>query len=160
MSDDDTVVPFRRPTNPPRVIAEVGGSLDEVGVVLAIYGDDLDPDEVTAKLGVRPTRGHRRGDRRRPDSLPFDAGAWLLERRGTQPVEPNRLLAELVAMLPLEDAEVWAELRSRFNVQLRWGLHMSGWNRGFQLSGETMGRISRVVDSVGFDIYAYGEEEE
>jgi hypothetical protein len=159
MSDDDTVVPFRRPIDPGRVIAEVGGSLDEAGVTLAIYGDDLDPEEVTAKLGVQPTRAHRRGDRRRPESQPFSAGAWMLARRGTPPVAPDQLLAELVAMLPLEDAEVWTDLRSRFSVQLRWGLHMSGWNRGFQLSGDSMRRILQVVESVGFDIYAYGEED-
>lgn len=161
MSDDYTVVPFRRPIDRSRaVVAEVGGSIDEAGVVLAIYGEDLDPDEVTAKLGVRPTRAHRRGDRRRPESPPFRAGTWMLERRGAPPVEPDQLLAELGAMLPLDDAEVWMDLRSRFSVQLRWSLHMNGWNRGFHLGGESMCRISRVVESIGFDIYAYEEEDE
>lgn len=61
--DDDNVIPFQRPFDPAEVVAVVGGLVDKSGVVLAIYGDDLDPDEVSAKLGVQPSSAHRRGDR-------------------------------------------------------------------------------------------------
>lgn len=49
------------------MIAEVGGVVDESSATLAIYGDDLDPVDVTRLLGVEPTKsflpGHRPGPR-------------------------------------------------------------------------------------------------
>ena len=43
---DDKVVPIRRP----KIIAEVGGTVDESTVTLCVYGDDLDPEAVTKLL--------------------------------------------------------------------------------------------------------------
>lgn len=34
---------------------------DEIAVALCIYGEDLDPNEITSLLGVEATRAHRRG---------------------------------------------------------------------------------------------------
>jgi hypothetical protein len=54
-SDGPKIVPFRR-VEEAQVIAEVGGPVDEVGVTLAIYGGELDPEEITRALGVAPTK--------------------------------------------------------------------------------------------------------
>ena len=35
---------------------------DRISVALYIYGDKLDPDEVTRLLGVQPTWAHRKGE--------------------------------------------------------------------------------------------------
>jgi hypothetical protein len=83
---DDKIIPIR----PPEIIAKVGGLVDETGVCLAIYGPDLEPDELTARIGVEPTSAHRRGGRPRPESKKaYDAGAWLLKERGTAPTGPE-----------------------------------------------------------------------
>jgi hypothetical protein len=51
----DNVVPFARP------ILSFGGPIDDAAVSLKIYGDDLDPDQITGLLGVAPTHSHRLG---------------------------------------------------------------------------------------------------
>jgi hypothetical protein len=83
-SDRSKVVPF--PSKLSRVLAEVGGPVGEVGVALAIYGEELDPGEITRTLGVAPTKAHRRGERPKrrsdkrlgsphgPESPPFKTG--------------------------------------------------------------------------------------
>jgi hypothetical protein len=60
----------------------VGGPVDEVRVTLALYSEDLDPDEVSRALGVQPTSAHRRGERKGPRSPAYRKGAWLLMEEG------------------------------------------------------------------------------
>jgi hypothetical protein len=36
---------------------------------------------------------------------------------------------------------------------------MTGWNRGFELSAEVVGKVSHLHAKLVFDIYAHGEEE-
>ncbi len=142
----------------PRVLCTVGGPVDEVGVCVAVYGEDLDPAEVSAILGCTPTSAHRRGDRRGPKSPLYKRGAWLLEVRGTTPEGPEELVAKLLGQLRSDEA-VWLKLGERYEVQLRFGIHMTGWNRGFDLSAELVERVARLHAKVGFDIYAYGGED-
>ncbi len=59
------------------IIAEVGGDPDECGVCLAIYGENLVPDEVTKLLGCKPTDAHLKGDKKSPKSPGFTQGAWF-----------------------------------------------------------------------------------
>ena len=68
------------------ISAEVGGDPDECGVCLAIYGEELDPDEITQLLGCQPTDSHLRGDKKGPRSPGFSKGAWFLDnaRRSSQ----------------------------------------------------------------------------
>jgi hypothetical protein len=88
------------------IIAEIGGSVDESGICIAVYGHDLDPEDVTSRLGCNPTHSHRRGDIYQPGSQPFEGGAWLLEERGHAPTEPEQLVRRLLMRLPA-DKTVW-----------------------------------------------------
>ena len=141
-----------------KVIAEVGGPIDECGVCLAIYGEDLDPDELTARFGCQPTHAHRRGDKRGPRSLPAQKGAWLLELRGEPPDTAEVLTRRIVQSVP-SDPELWRHLKDRFVFQMRYGIHLTGWNKGFELPAELVASISRLYASLEFDIYAYGEDD-
>lgn len=146
--------------DPPHVIAELGGPIDETGVALCIYGEDLIPDEVSELLGLNPTHAHRKGDRKKPSSRhPFKIGAWILEIRGETPKEPEDLTAALLDQLP-QAKFVWTELASRYRVELRYGLHMVSWNRGLHLSHGIVERIAKTQAKVGFDIYAHLEYED
>lgn len=154
-----------QPDSPqPRIIAEVGGSIDEVSVSVCIHGEDLDPDAITARLGCEPSASHRRGDRRpsrrkdAPPNPPATQGAWFLSARGAPPETVETLTAALLDRLPA-DERVWAELAARYDVQLRYGIHIGGFNQGFDLSPSLVRRIAGLHASVGFDIYADGDEE-
>ena len=77
------VVPLRRRAPAGKTVS-VGGPIDEVRVTLALYSEDLEPDEVTRALGVQPSSAHRRGERRGPRSPPYRQGAWFLTEQSRE----------------------------------------------------------------------------
>lgn len=136
-----------------------GGPVDKFSVTLAIYHPELEPDEVSARLGVAPTKSHRRGDSRRPGSPPLPTGGWSLRREALPPSLPSDAVVELLANLP-RDAGFWDALRSDYNVQIRVAVHTDGWNRGFSLSHTAIARIAATGVEVDLDLYFYGSEYE
>ena len=46
---------------------------------LRIHGHDLPFQEISRKLGVKPTHVHRMGERRGPSSLPYRDDAWQFQ---------------------------------------------------------------------------------
>jgi hypothetical protein len=153
--NDNKVVPIRRE----KIIAEVGGVVDESVATLAVYGKDLEPDDVTALLGTKPTISFRRGHQVGPNSPPTSHGAWFLEIRGGAPDGPDVQLRKLLMRLPYSE-DVWRKLRSRYEVQLRFGIFMCGWNKGFDLDPDLVVRLGKMGVKLDFDIYANGDEEE
>ncbi len=144
----DDIIPIRRP----EIIAEVGGLIDECRLTLGVHGENLEPDEVTRTLGCAPTSQHRKGEPRR-SGPPWPKGAWLLAVEGRSPVGPDELVRLLLDRLPADEA-TWSALRSRYKVQLGFGVFTEGWNRGFELSAESIRRIGIIGVGVGMDIYA------
>jgi uncharacterized protein DUF4279 len=86
-------------------------------------------------------------------------GAWFLEVRGEAPDGPDVHLRKLLMKLP-DSVEVWEELKRRYTVQLRFGLHMSGWNKGFGFSRDLVVRMAKMGVDLDFDIYANGDEKD
>jgi len=157
-SDRPKVVPFRR-VKEHQVLAEVGGPVDEVNVTLALYSEALDPEEITRTLGVAPTSAHRRGERTpKPWSEPARTGAWFLKERGRDAEPAEAVIDRVLRQLP-EDPAVWRELGCKHDIQLRFGIHMTGWNKGLGISSEQVMRIAQLGAHMEFDIYAYGEDE-
>lgn len=148
------IVPLRRT----KILTEVGGVIDESGVTLIVYGHDLDPDDVTGLLGVKPTRSFRRGYQRSPNSHPMPHGAWFLEVRGKTPDGPDIQLRKLLMKLPASE-NVWKQLRLLHKVQIRFGLHLTGWNKGFGIPSTLLRRLAKIGGDLEFDVYSYGEEE-
>lgn len=142
----------------PRVLFTTGGLVDETCATLAVYGEELEPDDITAMLGCAPTSSHRRGDRRGKRSPPAKRGGWLLEHRGKRPDGPEELTAVLLDQVS-KDPAVWKALVERYDVQLRLGIHITGWNRGFGLSSALVGRIAALGPSIDVDLYSYDPEE-
>lgn len=149
----DDIIPIRKP----QIIGEAGGLVDKCRLTLAIHGEDLEPDEISRLLGCAPTSSHRRGEPRRLGPS-WPKGAWLLSVEGEAPLGPEDLVQLLLSRLP-ENDDFWSQLRCRFRVQLMFGIFTKRWNRGFELSAETIQRIHRLGAGVGIDIYANGEDD-
>ncbi len=135
----------------------MGGPIDEVNVALALYSEELEPQEISRALGVEPTSAHRRGERLGPKGPPARSGAWLLRVHGHDAEPAEAVVDRLLKQLP-EDPTVWRDLRMRHDIQVRFGLHMTGWNKGLSIPLKQVTRIAELGASMGFDIYAYGED--
>lgn len=147
--------PFRHPPkfDESRVIAHVGGPIDETSICLRVFGDDLDPDEVTARLGIQPTSHCRKGDvfRGKKYDRIEKTGRWLLARpHVTEDVDS--IIQRLLKELP-NSPELWREFHSKFKVDLFLGIWLRDWNRGFSLTPETLTMLADRKLEIGFDIY-------
>jgi hypothetical protein len=156
-SERRKVLPLR-PVKTNQVVAEVGGPIDEVNVTLALYSDELEPEEVSRALSVEPTSAHRRGESRAPARPSYSSGAWLLNVHGRDAEPAEAVIDRLLKQLP-EDPAVWCDLSMRHDIQVRFGLHMTGWNKGLSIPLKQVTRIAKLGASIEFNIYAYGEDE-
>jgi Domain of unknown function (DUF4279) len=133
-----------------------GGGLDEVNVTLALYSEELEPEEISRALGLEPTSAYHRGEHRGPKSEPAPLGAWLLAARGSNAEPAQAVIDRLLEQLP-DDPAVWRDLGMRHDIQVIFGLHKTGWNIGLSIPLKQVARIAELGASMEFDIYAYGE---
>ncbi|QHL92048.1 DUF4279 domain-containing protein (plasmid) [Sphingomonas changnyeongensis] len=62
---------------------------------LRIHGIGLRLDELTDRLGIKPTHQHRQGEQRRPGSKPYRSDAWHLTAAVPENTELSEHLREL-----------------------------------------------------------------
>ncbi len=153
------VLTFPQNKPDPAELLSVGGSVDRFAVSLLLYGEDLDPEEITRRLGVEPQTAGLAGSRMSPRAAPLTRGVWGLKREDSAPATPGAALAALLAPLP-RDAALWADLSSRFEIRVSLGLFLEEWNRGFELPADLVRRIGELGASVGCDIYAPDDGED
>jgi hypothetical protein len=123
---------------------------------LRFWGDDLDPDDLTAQLGAQPDLWARKGEairskRRGPKTI-AKTGKWSF---GVQPRVPGDLdgqIRELFGMLT-SDLSVWRELSAKYENDLFVGLFMEVFNEGFEVSCECLAMLGERGVKLGLDIY-------
>ena len=144
----DNVVPF------PQQCISIGGPIDDASASLNIYGENLEPEEITRMLGLSPTHSHRRGERRRPDGPQFSTGAWLHRvDSDVAPDAPDRALGSLLDRLP-SDRSLWIGITQRYEVRIFFRIGFEGWNKGFTLSAHNIQRTADLGVRLDFDLYA------
>ena len=149
-------------TNEPptsKVVATVGGPVENVSFSLCLYGERLKPAHVTQLLDRKPTRSAKRGDRRGNRSPPYERGFWIWTSRSDEFTDLPTVVRRLADAFP-QSEETWIHLRTQYEIQIRCGVHFSGWNRGFSLSAEALEWFQRTGAELLFDLYAYGDEED
>lgn len=128
-----------------------GGAVDKTSITLAIYGDDLIPEQISQLLGYE-AEYIRRGERRSPTASPYQKSAWLLKQKGEAPITAEEIIQEILSKVSA-DLRIWQELSSRYDVQVRIAIHIEDWNKGFDLSAETIQQIAGLGAKMVFDIY-------
>jgi Domain of unknown function (DUF4279) len=149
--------------NSPEGTVWFGGDVERASVCLRFLGDDLNPLDITAALGVEPTRSGQKGDPvLRPNgeiSRHRRTGFWLLQ----PDLDLNATVAEAIVLLlnilP-QDIVAWNSLTDRFQADLICHLTVRGANQGFVLPPEVVQRISRLGISAGFDIFTKREDDQ
>ncbi len=130
-----------------------GGPIAEATVSLRLFGEALDPDEVTELLGCKPTSTRRKGD-----GIPgqyhriANVGYWLLEGSPPSEVRLEQQVNNLLDKVT-DDLAVWHDLTNRFNVDIFCGLFLECFNRGFNLSPKLFQCLADRGIRLEFDIY-------
>jgi hypothetical protein len=135
----------------------IGGLVDRVTISLRVFGDDLDPDEVSRLLGCQPTKCQVKGEVivGRHSGLRREArtGSWILESDDERSMRLDEQIVNLLARVT-RDLAAWEELTERYKADLFCGLFLEEENRACRLSAEVMRRLAERGLSIGFDIYA------
>jgi hypothetical protein len=134
----------------------VGGPVDEAEPTLCVYGDDLDPDDVTRLLGSPPSRSHRKGDILGAMGSLARTGAWLLESPGQQSGELESRIHELLSRVTT-DREAWHQLSQRHSIRMSCMLTLREWSRGLSLSADLLGTLASRGIQLDLSIYYVGD---
>jgi hypothetical protein len=153
---DDRLPPPPIEDRDPRRFVSIGGPVREFRLSLRVFGDDLDPDEVSALLGSPPTDSHRKGELRRGrHRLSWKRSAWFLTADWSTGTDKplHEVIDEMLDVLT-NDLAVWRALTDRYEVDLFCGVFLGRTgNEGFMLPTETMKRLVECGIEIGFDLY-------
>lgn len=100
---------------------------------LRIFGDGVPFEEIAQRLGVTPTNWHRKGEQRRPNSVPYQSDLWsyqspLLE---TEPLA-NHIDALWQVVRPA--VAYLKALKTHFTVDVFCGYRSNCDTAGFEVS--------------------------
>jgi Domain of unknown function (DUF4279) len=127
-------------------------AISETHASLRFYGDDLCPDDLTARLGGTPSSSARKGDVM-PSGHVVKTGRWILRVDQRTPGNLDAQIKEIFSNLT-PDLAVWAELTATYRSDLFLGLMLSLTNEGIELGVESIALLAKRNISVGLDIYA------
>lgn len=131
-------------------------------VTLRFFGDDLNPDEITALLGASPTAAHHKGQQftgSRPGAVRIArTGSWRLNAARREPEDLEAQIFEILDQLT-SDLAAWQSL-APFRPDLFCGLFMASGNDGVSLSPRAMLALGQRGIELGLDIYDAEEEVE
>ena len=144
------------------LFARMGGPFNRSFFIAEIYGDELNPDEVSSILGVSPTKCYRKGDETPRGSQYRRTGAWFMDS-GEQLLseeEPGaNLFEQWVSSLP-KDREAWDTLKERFDVRIRLVGYTDQMNAEFLLTPTAAAELASRGLAVVFDPYLSLDDDE
>ena len=129
-------------------------AIARVRASLRVFGDSLEPEEVSALLGREPTRCQRKGDKIGPNSANVEqTGAWILDSGISEKAEVEEHVETLLAALT-NDSDEWASLTDRFSASILCSLFLAQYNEGFELSPRLAHALADRGLVIAFDIYS------
>lgn len=138
------------------------GQIHHSAATLRIFGDDLQPDEISQMLKCQPTKAERKGDVIRYLSgreRTVKRGNWRLSAQSAEPEDLEGQIQWLMSQVN-DDLGVWKSLTQAYDVDLFCGLFMRSSNDGLSLSPETMLMLGQRGIELGLDIYDASDEDE
>ena len=107
---------------------------------LRVFGDDLDPREVSRLLAATPSDSHRKGEVHVSSAgrrYVRKTGMWCLEARGEAPDSLQSQISRILSVLT-SDLEAWRTLAQRFEIDMFCGLFMTESSEGLDMSSAVM----------------------
>lgn len=125
---------------------------------LRVYHPDLDPDALSAKLGLSPTDAQKKGQARH--GVPAKMGGWFLSSAAiVHSRDCRRHIDWLLEQLSGKE-RILKQLRSegyRMDISCFWA---SAYGHGGPvLSPQSMQKLAQLELEIGFDVYFWGEDQ-
>jgi len=134
--------------------------LDRSVATLRIAGDDLQPAEISAVLGHAASKEQVKGEvfvgKVTGRSRTAKTGMWCLEATDTTPEDLDGQIAELLEKLT-GNLSVWAQISTRYEIDLFCGLFMKISNEGLSISAESLKALAERGIELSLDIYGPDE---
>lgn len=130
--------------------------------VLRVFGDDLDPDEISALLGSRPSSFARKGERLAIGTAGrvriLKTGRWSLNAVDSR---PEGVEAQIFAILDrlTGDMDIWRSLSDRYQLDMFCGVFMDSGNDNLSLSSKALFALGQRGIELELDIYDPVDEE-
>lgn len=131
-------------------------AISETHAALRFYGDDLDPDALSARLGGKPSTSARKGDVTRSEKTGRErtarTGSWILSIGRREPGDLDGQVEELLSSLN-KDLSIWRSL-GKYQPNLFVGLFLQESNEGIEISPHSLSLLAERGIMLGFDIYS------
>jgi Domain of unknown function (DUF4279) len=133
----------------------------ETYATLCVYHHDLDPEAVTALLGLQPSRAQRRGDLRKPNSThPVPIGGWFLTTEDELDSRDVRYhIDALLDKLRDKGGELQRLAQDGCTIRINCYWESAHGHGGPMLWPETMRLLGELGIELGFDVYFHGGDE-
>ena len=139
------------------------GTISRLRASLRIFGDELEPDEITRLLGKQPHGVQRRGY---PMLMPSGAegrimpfSSWFLQADESFSGDLDVQVAQILDRTT-DDLTVWRHIASAYKMDLYCGLFLRSYNEGLSLSPSTLRDLGEREIVLALDIYGAGPIEE
>ncbi len=130
-------------------------AIARVRVCLRVFGDGLEPEEVSALLGHEPSRSHRKGD-----PMPGDprgrvepTGVWILDSHLSEKAEIEEHVESLLANVS-NDEDEWSSLTDQYSASILCSLFLDQYNEGFEISPRLSQSLAERGLVIAYDIYS------
>lgn len=130
-------------------------AISRTRVSLGMFGDDLDPAYVTARLGVDPTRSYHLGDIRTGSAgrtYRMTTGSWHFEAGEREPGDMDAQITNILSALT-DDLSAWRDLVARYRGRLICGLFLDETNQMAGIDASTLRQIADRGLELVLDIY-------
>jgi hypothetical protein len=128
---------------------------------LRFIGDDLVPDEISARLGASPSISACKGGvlvTPKGRETVARSGIWTLKAPADSSGNLDGQLKALFAGLN-SDLGAWQEIAGRYNGHVFSGLFLKNFNEGTTLTPQALSMLGARGLALDLDIYGAGDEE-
>lgn len=130
--------------------------LHSTDLALRFFGDDLDPNEITHRLGKSPTEYETKGQSIKNKTTGkvriAKTGSWRFRVSRKIPGDLDKQIFEIFSGMT-EDLYIWTNLSERFKADLFAGLFHKEENEGLKISSKSLQMIGERGLFLDLDIY-------
>jgi hypothetical protein len=133
----------------------------EISVALTLTGSDLNPDDITSRLDLEPTRTWRLGDQILNTSLKREHGGWSLST-DRKPVIDLQDQLDLILREVQAQTDALNELANErnFNVELACVIYVSDETPVIHFDAEVVELLAELNAEIDIDLYVLPSEEQ